>query len=213
MTFEEFLSKKKIDSSLFRSGEQFLFLEFESHFEQMGEKSFDHSKKFWFNKLRRAYPLKEVPKPIKAPEPIAQPAEISTSTDVIVPTKATNLPSAEAKTTYKPRFKAAAANNLTASESEEAKPKPLFKPRFRAGLTSAPKEQENAEIPEQAQEQNAEEVKPAAYKPRFKAAIKAKESPPEGEKDSQELKEEETTEPKPAYKPRFKPSMIKKKEE
>mgnify|MGYP001410721695 CR=1 FL=1 len=65
MTFEEFLIKKKIDAIQLKAKEQAFFSEFESHFLQMGEKSFDHSKKFWFNKLRRAYHLKEEPKPVK----------------------------------------------------------------------------------------------------------------------------------------------------
>ena len=70
MTFEEFLVKKKIDLAQFKTAEPGLFLEFESHYSQMGEKSFDHSKKFLFNKLRRAYHLKEEPKPLVAQEKI-----------------------------------------------------------------------------------------------------------------------------------------------
>lgn len=67
MTFEEFLIKKKIDPVQLKNTEQALFSEFSSNFNEMGEKSFDHSKKFWFNKLRRANPLKEVPKPETIP--------------------------------------------------------------------------------------------------------------------------------------------------
>ena len=62
MTFEEFLLKKKIYPAQLQLAESALFSEFNSHFNQMGEKSFDHSKKFWFNKLRRLYHLKEEPK-------------------------------------------------------------------------------------------------------------------------------------------------------
>ena len=65
MTFEEFFIKKKIDLVQLKSAEPGLFSEFKSHFELMGEKSFDQVKKFWFNKLRRSYHLKEEPKPAK----------------------------------------------------------------------------------------------------------------------------------------------------
>src|ERR1700712_4923969 len=56
MEFEEFFRKKKINLVAFEEGEQALFSEFKIHFEQMGEKSFDHTKKYWFNKLRLRFP-------------------------------------------------------------------------------------------------------------------------------------------------------------
>jgi hypothetical protein len=58
MTFEEFFAKKKIDLEALHKEQPDLFNEFRLHFAEMGEKSFDHSKKFWFNKLRREYLLK-----------------------------------------------------------------------------------------------------------------------------------------------------------
>src|SRR3569833_862171 len=57
MTFDEFFTKKKIDLTALGKAEPALFSEFRSHFEQMGEKSFDHTKKYWFNKLRLQYHL------------------------------------------------------------------------------------------------------------------------------------------------------------
>ncbi len=51
MTFEEFFKKKRIDLAALEQGEAALFSEFKTHFEQMGEKSYDHTKKYWFNKL------------------------------------------------------------------------------------------------------------------------------------------------------------------
>lgn len=57
MTFEEFFQKKKIDLVALGTERPALLDEFRKHFEAMGEKSFDHTKKYWFNKLRRAYPL------------------------------------------------------------------------------------------------------------------------------------------------------------
>lgn len=59
MTFEEFFLKKKIDLVELKKNESKLYEKFYSHYEQMGPKSFDHTKKFWFNKLRRKYPLKK----------------------------------------------------------------------------------------------------------------------------------------------------------
>ena len=47
MTFEEFFSaRKKIDLVALQKAEPSLFAEFETHFVQMGEKSFDHTKKY-----------------------------------------------------------------------------------------------------------------------------------------------------------------------
>ena len=67
MTFEEFFIKKRIDLTQLSKADPELVSEFKSHFVQMGEKSFDHSKKFWFNKLRKDFHLKEEPKLIKKP--------------------------------------------------------------------------------------------------------------------------------------------------
>ncbi|HEY8782631.1 MAG TPA: hypothetical protein VIM16_13485 [Mucilaginibacter sp.] len=57
MDFEEFFKKKKIDLAALESAGAGLFSEFKTHYDQMGEKSFDHTKKFLFNKLRRQFPL------------------------------------------------------------------------------------------------------------------------------------------------------------
>src|SRR5690606_36759984 len=57
MTYEEFFAKKEIDLSQLQGGNPLLYDEFKQHFVQMGEKSFDHTKKFWFNKLRKLYGL------------------------------------------------------------------------------------------------------------------------------------------------------------
>jgi hypothetical protein len=65
MTFEEFFQKKRIDLTRLQAGEPALFFEFKTHFEQMGEKSFDHTKKYWFNKLRLQYHLAPEQKPEK----------------------------------------------------------------------------------------------------------------------------------------------------
>lgn len=155
MTFEEFLIKKKIDPVQLKNAEQALFSEFNSHFNEMGEKSFDHSKKFWFNKLRRTYLLIEVPKA----ESITPSTLISRSD---LPVNTTTLKESEIK-------KELIDGVITTS-------KPAFKPRFKANIIATIQEQatdpgssiEAAKTVETAA--NPEQPKPA-YKPRFKPAI------------------------------------------
>ena len=96
LTFEEFFVKKKIDLVLFQLADPALYSEFKNDYNQMGEKSFDHSKKFWFNKLRRTYRLKEEPKP---PKEIIEKSE-SGSQDA--PQRPVEI---EQKPAYKPGFK------------------------------------------------------------------------------------------------------------
>lgn len=78
MTFEEFFRKKKIDLMLLKASDPALFEELHLHYEEMGPKSFDHSKKFLFNILRRKYHLQEEVKQIPAdatdPAPETKPA-------------------------------------------------------------------------------------------------------------------------------------------
>jgi hypothetical protein len=82
MTFKEFFEKKKIDLKQFALEEKELFVQMKKEYDLMGPKSFDHSKKFHFNKLRLKYPVKEVKEkedkveivtssiPAKRPKPI-----------------------------------------------------------------------------------------------------------------------------------------------
>lgn len=55
MSFEEFFNKKKINLILFEKEEPELLLKLKSEYEEMGAKSFDHAKKFLFNKWRLKY--------------------------------------------------------------------------------------------------------------------------------------------------------------
>jgi hypothetical protein len=128
----------------------------------MGEKSFDHSKKFWFNKLRRTYLLIEVPK-----------AESITPSTLInrsdLPVNTTTLKESEIKkvlidgviTTSKPAFKPRFKANIIATIQEQAtdpessiaaktvetaakpeQPKPVYKPRFKPAIIRKDPEQE-----------------------------------------------------------------------
>jgi hypothetical protein len=187
MTFEEFLIKKKIDPVQLKNTEQALFSEFNSHFNEMGEKSFDHSKKFWFNKLRRANPLKEEPKPetLKTASPIRK----------------VDLPENTSQSREDQISREEAGGEITY-------PKPAFKPRFKANIITPPQQQLSdsvSSIPAEAVDP--EKPKPA-YKPRFKAAIPVTEELKV--ENNKEDNPEQIIQPKPAYKPRFKPAMIRK---
>jgi hypothetical protein len=197
MTFEEFLLKKKIDPVQLQDADQDFFDEFKSHFIEMGEKSFDHSKKFWFNKLRRAYPLAEVVKIAVAPQ--AEALEASSFETHKAPVAEAMVPQAEA---------------LESPVAEVLEAKPAFKPRFKANIT--PKEEIKNDQGDNKETPNSEPSKPTnttkpIYKPRFKAPAKPA--------DELEVKEsgiappKEIVDPKPAYRPRFKAGGVKKGEE
>jgi hypothetical protein len=146
MTFEEFFKKKKIDLAALEKGESGLYSEFTIHFEQMGEKSFDHSKKYWFNKLRRQFPL--------APEvKVEKPAITTPQTEQTSPENLTETVAAptSAKMGFVPKFRAGNMPKPAAS-TDEKKEEPS---------TPAVTESTGAEKPAESTE-----VKPA-YKPRF----------------------------------------------
>jgi hypothetical protein len=191
MTFEEFLIKKKIDPVQLQAKEQSFFSEFESHFLQMGEKSFDHSKKFWFNKLRRTYHLKEEIKIVETP--------------VIVQEKLSSEPLNQEKPIYKSRFNAAKTQQTESITQEtESNSPPKYIPRFKAAV-DAPEQNLAAEIDKSVELE--EKVIPV-YKPKFKskiAEIEEKQSEIQGE-SAPDL----NSNPKSAYKPRFKPGITKK---
>jgi hypothetical protein len=201
MTFEEFFKKKKINLTTLQQAEGTLFAEFKDHFELMGEKSFDHTKKYWFNKLRHQFPA---PPEVKAEKiiienPLAEQPVTETLTEPIAD---------KPKTGFTPRFKAGATASKPAeqptiqaspeAEQPKAEPastenttaKPGFKPRFKAGITSAqkddkkeppaePEKAEQAEVPAidvantQAEQPKAKNEKTAkvGFTPRFKAGI------------------------------------------
>lgn len=176
MLFEEFFKKKKINLAALQQDDEGLFSEFKDHYEQMGEKSFDHTKKYWFNKLRRRYPLPVEPKveKFKAENQIAEQTVTDTLTEPSTRDQAPDLDksdlSAEKKpvTTapklgFKPKFKSAppataeevpvkntAENEETPTTETPTTPAPkiAFKPRFKAGVTNSNKPAE--ETPETA---------------------------------------------------------------
>jgi hypothetical protein len=142
MTFEEFFKKKKIDLAKLELADAGLFLEFKTHYEQMGEKSFDHSKKYWFNKLRRQFPQAPEIKIEKAhiANPIAeQTVAESLSETVAAPgPKLGFVPKFKAANVAKPAVpevkdeeKAAVSEDIPIEKPAETEtPKQGYKPRF-----------------------------------------------------------------------------------
>jgi hypothetical protein len=177
MSFEEFFRKKKIDLDALGKAEPALLAEFKTHFEQMGVKSFDHTKKYWFNKLRLIYHLAPEVKEEKVA--IENPLAEQTITDTLSETVAP-----PANVGFKPRFKAGMAKPTepTAAEPEKpventetpTPPTPSvgFKPRFKAGVTkpttTEQQEEPQAETPSEEKPAENTEAKPAVgFKPRF----------------------------------------------
>lgn len=54
--FDEYLSKKKIEATLFKASEPALYHRFSLAFEQMHEDSFTAQKLYFINAIRRKYP-------------------------------------------------------------------------------------------------------------------------------------------------------------
>jgi hypothetical protein len=223
MTFEEFFKKKKINLTTLQQAEGTLFAEFKDHFELMGEKSFDHTKKYWFNKLRRQFPA---PVEVKAEKVVIEnPLAEQTITETL------SEPVAEQpKVGFTPRFKAGATaakptepvENTAPPVSEEtttdtAKPattaKPGFTPRFKAGVTAAKTEEPTAEP--KAEEQKTEEpAKSAAtakpgFTPRFKAGVTSAPKPQEPAELPKIEEEKPATPAKVGFTPRFKAGVTK----
>jgi hypothetical protein len=87
MTFEEYLSGKKIDPALFRAGEPGRWVEFRASFEGVHPDSFTAQKKFLLNDLRRRYFL-NVPDVKPAVPPGGKPADPPTATAPTVSSEA-----------------------------------------------------------------------------------------------------------------------------
>ena len=220
MTFEEFFKKKRIDLDTLKVGEPGLFAEFKTHYEQMGEKSFDHTKKYWFNKTRRQFPLAIEIKTerIKIENPLAEQTVTQALTETLVAVEE-NKP----KLGFVPKFKATstpkpAAENAPEAETpvndpstEESTPKLGFKPKFKAASIPKPVSEE---APVAEMSVNDAPVEPSApklgFKPKFKGANMPKpvaENKIEQATPPAESAVEPTT-PKLGFKPKFKPTQV-----
>jgi len=184
MTFEEFFKKKKIDLFALQQSEPALFVEFKTHYEQMGEKSFDHTKKYWFNKLRRQFvpPVEIKTEKVKIENAIAE----QTVTEALIDEGSVPVP----QLGFKPKFRAAALPKAVVENKQDTAvpaepPKLGFKPKFKAA--SMPKPSENSEssiVPEKEIEAApiADNPPPKlGFKPKFKASVMPK---PPGEENA-----------------------------
>jgi len=221
MTFEEFFIKKRIDLALLQRAKPDLYEEFRQHYAQMGEKSFDHTKKYWFNQLRKTFllPMAEIPIPKPRAAPAAASNEpVATVSEAAKPTGLSSM----SPPGFKPRFKASAikaAPDPKASPEKSPEETPLtakpvgFKPRFKAAVTAPAKADGDSDKP-------AAEAKPLGFKPRFKAGVTDTPQPATGTKphDQPSTTDNETANQDPedkhaapekplGFKPRFKPGI------
>jgi hypothetical protein len=230
MTFEEFFRKKKIDLLALQAAEPRLFFEFKTHYQQMGEKSFDHTKKYWFNKLRLQY---HTPPEVREEKVII---ENKLAEQTITETLTDDVP--KPAVGFKPRFKATASADTTTSNKKDLPIKesatvtpnvnqaatiqdqhPDFqkeKDAMQAKADEMPRTTDNQEGTNTAQS-----TKPAGFKPRFNAKMIRGTAPQT--KDTEEIKApeaesvdnpnaEEMPASKPAgFNPRFNIKMVQPK--
>jgi len=217
LTFEEFFKKKSINLQQLQQAEPVLFAEFSRDYPLMGEKSFDYTKKYWFNNLRRTYPLAtEVKAHAVKAEDISEMA-----IQGIAVAAAQNLD----QMLERPKFKednlselveknvpeqdvslAEAEKTIIETKAEIPVTKPAFKPRFNPKTTNKPeteiKAEPETENPQTTINPQTEPAKPA-FKPRFNMQNIKKDVVKTASEPETENPKPTTEEPKPAYKPRF----------
>jgi hypothetical protein len=197
MDFEEFFRKKKIDLVAFGQGEPALFSEFKIHYDQMGEKSFDHTKKYWFNKLRLRFPA---PPEVKVEKVMIE----NTLAEQTVTESLIESSSPPPNIGFKPKFRAGVtkpAEEAPQPKEEATSPPPNvgFKPRFKAGVTKPAEEAPNTEpaAVHNKPAENTEQTAPPAtlgFKPKFKAGITKTVAPePKGEAKADETPDADQT--------------------
>ena len=169
MTFEEFFLKKKIDLSHLAQSNPEIFAEFKSHFEQMSEKSFDHTKKYWFNDLRKKFPLSEEKE--TALKEAFKPTEIPAAPITEEIKKVSEAPK---PTGFKPRFKPAIIQKeeIILEEKVEKVKKPSgFKPKFKSKILVEESNLHDAPSKDKIEIETKEKAAPKkvmGFKPRFK---------------------------------------------
>ncbi len=209
MTFEEFFKKKRIDLAALQQGEPALFAEFKLHYEQMNEKSFDHTKKYWFNKLRLQYGL---PPEVKTEKPQMENQLAEQTITESLNEMATPAP----KVGFTPRFKAAVPPKPVEETPVEKKvevtaepaPKVGFTPRFKAGVTK-PVETPAEEKKEDAPAAPVEDKPKIGLTPRFKAGVTKPVETPSEEKQEEAPATPVEDKPKIGFTPRFKAGITK----
>src|SRR5690606_14134889 len=164
-------------------GNRLLYDEFRQHYVQMGQKSFDHTKKFWFNKLRKQYALLEEEETTAKDQAVS--AEIL---ETMSPDSAGIVAASGKPAGFKPRFKSGATKAVEPEKSPDAESKPVepevpsskpagFKPRFKAGATKAAAPETSADSEFIQIGRAARTRKPAGFKPRYTAGATKTEAP------------------------------------
>lgn len=222
--------KKRIDLTQLQRAKPSLYEEFRDHYAQMSEKSFDHTKKYWFNRLRKDF-LLEV---IDTPKSSAGSKVAANVAEQVSPNIAAADPTGSASTSspgFKPRFKsnavkpvvdgAVAPKQGNGDEATQPNAKPTkFKPRFKAGEPTSVNQatdlrvsgKESEQEPDKRPVKATSEEKPLGLKPRFKAGTTTPEKASgRGSEPNAESTEpaagppEENITPKPlGFTPRFK---------
>ncbi len=216
LTFADFFAKKKIDIKALKKADPELYQEFASHYELMGEKSFDHSKKFWFNKLRKNFLLEEVVVNASPQTPMQDTAR--------TPLKVEGTSSKPAG--FRPKIKIALNNTTSEANAKgeneasgELETKSTYQAKHKP--QSATEIAPSAEKPEATRHEEVTTAPPSGFKPRFKAANLPKkieqenlDDTPSNSEKSTNTTEEKATAAKPAgFKPRFKAANLPKKVE
>jgi hypothetical protein len=216
MTFEEFFKKKKISLQLLQEAEPALFLEFEAHYRQMGERSFDHTKKYWFNQLRHKFPAPPEVKPEKViiENPIAEQTVADTLTEPAAPASNVGFrPRFNSGMAKKPSLDQAASTEPKAEEKsatgEAPNPSLGFKPKFRAASPSKPAE-ENTEIKPDAPSEEPKASPALGFKPKFKAASTPKRVEEHTEPNTDAPNDQSAPAPALGFKPKFRAAVAPK---
>ena len=202
MTFEEFFKKKRIDLDALEKGNPALFFEFKAHFNQMGEKSFDHTKKYWFNNLRKIYHLAAEIKTEK-PKIENQLAEQTVTDSLTEQAADSHILSPQ------PQDKPGITKTIGEINKQiQETPKPGFTPRFKAANMTKPAENSPADAEEKKEDTPTPTAPKPGFTPRFKAGVtKPIEAAPEEPK--QEATPPVEDKPKIGFTPRFKAGVTK----
>lgn len=172
LTFEAFFEKKKIDLVALSNVNPALYAEFKLHYEQMGEKSFDHTKKFWFNRLRKDFQLKtQLTNPVPVVQnAIAEQAKQLSSTTV---EQISHTIDAVPPISFKPRLAKPHKEHTPDSsiETTEQNSPEIKKPAFKPGFMKTKDNKPTEETVSAESQQVADSTKKPVFKPRALAKL------------------------------------------
>ena len=182
MDFEAFLAKKRIDSTAFHQAQGELWSNFSRLYAQVGPKSFDLQKKFFFNDLRALYPM-----PFEAKKPGKPSVKPKLSLKKTITTSGQNKPKLEGSVMKK-------------SEDSKAKPKPkLARPMMKKPEDSESKSKPKLARPVMKKPEDSEsKPKPKLARPVMKKSEDSKAKPkPKLARPVMKKSEDSKAKPKP----------------